>query len=174
MKNLALLVIVLLIAGCANEIVDAIPDYEQSKSAQVVEKKLKMINITGSFYYEPATDGCTPGSMQGIISGEGNATLMGKTTIYERYCVDEYGVPILFVEGYMTAANGDRINTLAVDHWVDAETGTNYSSYAIIGGTGRFENAEGEVVTSIVIDWASGTFTGEATGVVSVYLNHIN
>lgn len=173
MKNLILLVSVFLIAGCANEIVDAIPDYEQSKSAQVVEKKLKMINIVGSFYYEEATDGCEPFSMQAVISGEGNSTLMGKTNVYERYCVDEYGVPILFVEGYITAANGDRINTLAVDHWVDEETQTNYSKYVIIGGTGRFENAEGEIVNSTNIDWPNGTFTGEATGVIYINTNHI-
>ncbi len=168
MKNLIVFVIVLLLTGCTNEMVNENLDSELLKSAQKVDKKLKMINIIGGFYYETATNECITGSeQQGIIFGEGNSTLLGKFKVYERYCVDENGMPIMFVEGYFTAANGDKINYVITNHWIDEQTGIEHSDHNIIGGTGRFENAEGEFVNSVNTDWSKLTFTGEATGTIS-------
>ncbi len=166
MKNLLFLVIVILLAGCASELENTL-DSDLLKSAKMVDKDLKMINITGNFYYEACPDGCLPVGIQAVTVGEGNSTHMGKFDLYERYCVDENGMPIYFVEGYLTAANGDKVTYVQSNHWIDEDTGVNHSENMITGGTGRFEEAEGDFTNSVIIDWANASFVAEATGKIS-------
>jgi len=76
---------------------------------------------------------------QTLIIGEGNATLIGHFTNLNTYDSDAYGTPIGCPWlGFITAANGDEIYTQLVD------MGPPYQ-YVIIGGTGRFEGATGDI-----------------------------
>lgn len=95
------------------------------------------------------------------IIGEGNATLIGHFTVLNTY--DSYanmapmGGPWL---GFITAANGDEIHTQLVGQ------GPSYH-YVIIGGTGRFEGATGDIYMTGESSFIDYTWTMEGEGTIT-------
>jgi hypothetical protein len=157
----------LLLAGCEKSDLSLPGVDENLKSAKMIERDLKMFNLNAYFYSEPAPEGCClPDGIYGIIIGEGNSNHLGKFTLYERYCVNESGFPLSFDEGYFTAANGDKIFYSMTGAGINEE-GINFSEFVIFGGTGRFENAEGEFVNCYVSDPENQTITAEITGTIT-------
>jgi hypothetical protein len=94
------------------------------------------------------------------ISGEGNATHLGRFNVEITYCTDFMNTQIL--TGTQTAANGDELYFYSVGFGVDEEG--EWTDYVYDGGTGRFEFATGELRL-----YGVSTFTGPTTG---VYTNH--
>lgn len=167
MKNLLLIAIIFMMAGCADEIVNENFDANLLKSGKMIEKDFKMPNVSCYFYFEPNPDACSITGMQGTIKGESNASHLGKCSITERYCVNENGFPVSYIEGYFTAANGDKIFYLEpYEVWVD-ENGVNCALIKISGGTGRFEDAEGEFLNRYIMDWQNQTITADISGTIS-------
>ncbi len=173
MKNLLIVAIIFLMAGCSDEMFEKGPEFDLLKSGmksdqgRKVEREFKMLDLHCSFWYEPAPEGFCPTGIQATIYGEGNCTHLGKSSITEKFCIDENGLPVL-IEGYFTAANGDRIYYLEPsrdDVWID-EDGNSCVIITISGGTGRFENVEGEYLNCYLIDWENQTIEADITGTI--------
>lgn len=165
MKNLLIIAMIVVMAGCADETLIENQDDNLFKSGKMIEKDFKMLNLTCYFYYEPIPDACSPSGMQGIIKGEATAILLGKSKVTERYCVDENGFPVSYIEGYFTAANGDKIFYLE-PYSIWEENGVTCAAIKISGGTGRFEDAEGEFVNRYIMDWENQTIASDITGTI--------
>lgn len=81
-----------------------------------------------------------------VISGEGTATHIGRSTVTFAICFDlSTGLPIGTATGIVTAANGDEIHVELTGAAIDPDTGEALSFYDVIGGTGRFASADGEI-----------------------------
>lgn len=167
MKKLLLLLIVIVLTSCVNEMTDPYQPTDLMKSGKIIEKDLELINIIGGFYAEPDPKACTTTGMIMVVYGKGNGTHLGNFTLSERYCMNEYAEPQIFVNAYFTAANGDQIYYFAIERWLEEETGVSHARYIIDGGTGRFENATGEFVNTVVQNLENWTFTGTAEGTIS-------
>lgn len=98
--------------------------------------------------------------VQILIQGQGNATHLGLFEVSITYCTDFEFTHNL--TGIMTAANGDELYFYSVAFGADDEG--EYTDYIYEGGTGRFEDATGELRLYGVTE-----FTGPTTG---VYSNH--
>jgi hypothetical protein len=165
MKNLLLFAIIFMLAGCADEMINENFDDNLLKSGKMIEKDFEMLNLNCYFIYEPIPDACSPSGMQGIITGEATASHLGLCRVIERYCVDENGFPVSYIEGYFTAANGDKVFYLEpYDVW--EENGVSCAAIKISGGTGRFENAEGEFVNRYIVDWVNQTIASDIKGTI--------
>jgi len=85
-----------------------------------------------------------------LLKAEGNSTVGGKSTIEEAVIIYFFPLPdysrfvlLYYIDATITVANGDEIwvRTSGIMYYPNAlyvDQGT------IVGGTGRFENAEGE------------------------------
>ena len=91
-------------------------------------------------------------SVEGPLSGSGNATHMGKVSDSGSLSVDKSNFPVSLVfsaTGTLTAANGDEVFFSYVVTQTDTASppqGMNYDesgNYTITGGTGRFAGATG-------------------------------
>lgn len=165
MKKLIVLLFIAFFIGCNEEVVkEDFPD-DTLKSGKIIERNILFRNLQGSFMYEanPENADCP---VHGITSGSGNATHLGKITFQHIYCCNEQGWPLFYVEGFVEAANGDKIFTMVIEEWTD-ENGLQHQHSEIIGGTGRFEDCTGELNMVVSIDWENFTFTGSGSGTIS-------
>ncbi len=88
------------------------------------------------------SDECSPFA-QVIMTGAGNATFVGNFNVLIKYCVDINQTPTSLITSDLTAANGDIIRSLMIgSEYKDAVF---YTYYTIIGGTGRFTGAYGDI-----------------------------
>jgi len=78
------------------------------------------------------------------VSGGGTATHLGRVTVSSDDCILPRGATLDFISPnvVLTAANGDQIFASYAGRVRQAD-GAISGSYAISGGTGRFENARG-------------------------------
>jgi hypothetical protein len=98
------------------------------------------------------------------VVGQGNATHLGRTRLDLTACWDwSTFSPAGAVAAKFTAANGDEVWMTAGDFAIDPETFVMASLYSVLGGTGRFQFAEGEldVRGQLFPDY---TWMSEATG----------
>jgi hypothetical protein len=107
------------------------------------------------------------------LVGSGNASHLGKVG-YEGHVqitdVDpNTGVITDVLTETFTAANGDTLTLLCNQVATPVSPGVydGVDQWTVIGGTGRFENAEGSGTASTHVDLSSGTFTKELTGTIS-------
>jgi hypothetical protein len=129
---------------------DEVIDMEQVLTPDFINPHLKGEAVTrpmkvkgsGDIQYGPF---CDEVSIFVQISGDGTATHLGKFDLYLTYCRNFVPVePGNKPEGYQIAANGDKLLTRMLYDGVEDEKYFQVYEY-YPGGTGRFEEAEGEV-----------------------------
>ncbi len=167
MKKLIVLPAVLLLLACqdhnpvqpepeiAPELVMA-----QARAGPANVAKMVPFKGKGTWQMNPALTGPTPeGRFVYVVALEGTATHLGRlqwdwTGLYDFLGVGDDGIPItvyLSHDGRFTAANGDELHDegCVVEHgtvheyYVPLGTGFSLTRVKLVGGTGRFENAEG-------------------------------
>lgn len=115
-----------------------------------VTKHLNFKKSWGTYLITYGDNDCYPQNAQSVIEGQGNATHLGRFTVRNEYCVDFTGTPASPIYGWITHANGrDVIHTMVEDPANDIYPGPDgllYFEYIIIGGEGRFEGAEGDIL----------------------------
>ena len=165
---LALCAVAIFFIGCENNepsLTESEPDVI-SKLDKIVTKNLVFRNLQGTFTYEVNPEG-GEFPLYAITQGTGNATHLGYIHFQHTWLCNIAGMPIIYVEGFVEAANGDKIYTMETDSWIDPESGLQYTAYEILNGTGRFEGASGTITMGVVIDWVNSTFTAEGYGTIS-------
>lgn len=137
-----------------------------------VERPFKMVEYGYVIDEGPDVGDCSFATVE--AGGEGNATHMGLVRIDRSHCFDPTNDPVLY-DGYWEAvgANGDKIWGSYTGALVPTEfdengvpiRGTITSPFTIDGGTGRFEGATGEGVTTSDYDMVAdeGEFVSEGT-----------
>lgn len=131
-----------------------------------VTKTIIFQNSSGTAAIVPNQGYCgafTP-PLQFVIEGSGIATHIGLFTVSNLACVDVSGNFLSPLYGFITAANGDEIHTQMGMPYPDLDNPPNiFYPYTIIGGTGRFENATGELLMHGISDFVTMTWslTGE-------------
>ncbi len=165
MKKLIILVIVAFFIGCNEDVLKEDQPDDTLKSGKIVERNLVFRNLHGSFSYEanPESETCP---LTGITAGTGNATHLGNIQFQHKYCCDENGYPLHYIEGFVRAANGDKFFTMVTEERTDEE-GLTHQKAEIISGTGRFEGCTGETNMTVSIDWENMSFTAEGFGTIS-------
>ena len=134
---------------------------------QAAEKFLVLQRLASA--NEPAAPGAPAGFLLVNGSGGGIATHLGRFTISWSFTVNLTELtgsgPLVF-----TAANGDQIFA----HAVGASEPTNTPGifrvrevFTISGGTGRFLNAQGNVITDRLTDLNTGFTSGSFQGTIS-------
>jgi hypothetical protein len=145
-------VLFLIAIGCSkeNNVTTSEKDVITLEKSQTVTKHLSFKKSWGTYLVTYGENGCYPEYAQSVIEGEGNATHLGHFTVRNEYCVDFEGTPTTPIYGWLTHANGkDVIYTMVEDPANDIYTGPDgllYFEYEIIGGEGRFEGAEGDIL----------------------------
>ena len=164
--------LLILIAGCSKLEIQPDPLYSSDESAlkgsksSNHERPFKVNKSYGPFWIVPGGGECgDPPMAQGFISGEGNATHLGKFTVVNTYCMDlrtliSEDPKYWNWEGAMTAANGDILATDILNPVVGGDInpgadGVTYYTYTVNSerSTGRFEGATGTILM-----WGSATF----------------
>lgn len=99
------------------------------------------------------------GQVMAYVAGEGQVTHLGRTTLSIEFCYDPKTGPTEDLMAVYTAANGDEVWMRAEGEGFDMSA----SDYEVLGGTGRFEDADGllHVVGTLNPDF---TWTTSATG----------
>jgi hypothetical protein len=116
----------------------------------------------------PGCDG--PGEARAFLEGQGTGTHLGRFTITLNHC-GRPGLPLSDGHGTFVAANGDRLYITYFG--VGGLTGTfpvfNFESRVqFAGGTGRFEDATGDVTVLGIIDVTTLAGTGDWLGEISL------
>jgi hypothetical protein len=172
MRIIAIFLFVLagLSLGCSPEELD--PQLESTslkgtlteKNADAVRRPFKFKG-EGVFTTDFNTTQC-PGLAQLTIDGTGQASHLGKFTVHLDWCTNQ--ADINYATGTQIAANGDELyfelRTFTVGEEFDVAV------YDYSGGTGRFENARGEVterLTYYPIDEFTMGYLNEGTGWLS-------
>lgn len=148
----------LLIAGCSKLEIQPDPlnsgDDGALKSAKIHPVPFKASFEVWSYPAAPVN-----GILEQIVEGNGNATHLGKTTIYVNEEIDLRGFPWLGAYDIIfTAANGDQlfgVYTSDIDPSSFPEL-TGVGNGTITGGTGRFEDAIGDLVYKVTFNAAEG------------------
>jgi hypothetical protein len=149
---------------------------ESKSNGNRVTKLLKIFSSTGTIEFVMPVE-CPPGSaFEVLIQGEGNASHLGLYNNVITFCSSNMGEPLTPILGTMTAANGDEIYHQLIFAGVGGHNGIHmdypfHQDYIIYDGTGRFEDATGditlfgEVVYPVPPANPIGTFnlTGEGT-----------
>lgn len=144
------------------------------EKSQTVTKHLTFKKSWGTYLVTYGENECFPEYAQSVVEGQGNATHLGHFTVRNEYCVDFEGNPSSPIYGWITHANGkDVIHTMVEDPANDTYIGPDglqYLEYAIIGGEGRFEDAEGDILmfgTLTSETPISGTWCLEGEGTIT-------
>lgn len=108
--------------------------------------------------------------LQFVIEGDGIASHIGRFTVQNFACVAPDGNFLSPLYGFITAANGDIINSVLNESYPDEENPPFvYYQYDIIGGSegGRFEGATGYITLYGLVDQSKGTFDFEGWGEIT-------
>jgi len=113
---------------------------------------------------------CETGGMALAVTGTGHTTQLGSYTGHYRECFDPATGAVTGGTFTLTAANGDKLfgtfNGQARP--TDDPNVVSYDDPGVItGGTGRFADAGGTMITSGLANLATGEYTGTITGSVS-------
>ena len=147
----------------------AIPVTLKSNGTDVARK---IIFHTSSGTMKVISNDCDCGQfsppLQMVVEGEGTATHLGLLSVVNLTCVDMDGNFLTPVYGFITAANGDEIHTQMGSPYPDLSNPPNiYFPYTIIGGTGRFDGATGNILMYGVADFVAGTWTLSGEGEIT-------
>ena len=153
--------------------------YQADESTFLMTKKAKIDGVTrkivfheasGIMYVVPNQGDCGEFSppLQMVVEGTGIATHVGRLTVTNLTCVDEAGNFLSPIYGFIIGANGDEIHTMMGTPYPDLDNPPNiYYPYTIIGGTGRFDGATGDVMMHGITDFVNGTWTLSGDGEIS-------
>ena len=142
-------------------------NFEGSINSKPVTKTIKFQRSWGTFEFDGGSC-CGSPFLQARIMGEGNASHIGHFTVLNTYCLN----PPAFTEpigpwlGFITAANGDEIHSQMMGFGFDSDIGPFYI-YKIIGGTGRFDDATGEIHMWGETDFSTLTWYLEGEGEIT-------
>jgi len=104
----------------------------------------------------------------GDINASGTATHLGKWTQIGNlvFTFDQSKPDIIFASGdtTFTAANGDTLEAEIKNSELDTTTGISTGQFVFIGGTGRFQQAQGSANYTVNQDLDSGAFDVVAQG----------
>lgn len=158
-RFLLLGLVLVLISGCSKMEVEPDPLYSGDQTA-LKGAKVQMVpfksafdtwGLSEEFIFHP--DGY-PIGVHVVVCGIGKANHLGETTIY----VDQdwyFGMPMTGTSAItLTAANGDElfIDFTGEMNAMDQENISIWGSCEINGGTGRFEDAEGDLDLTATFD----------------------
>lgn len=155
MKTQVLLLSVLFLIAISCSKDNAVTTVEKDavilEKSQTVTKHLSFKKSWGTYLVTYGEENeCFPVYAQSVVEGQGNATHLGNFMVRNEYCVDFEGNPATSIYGWLTHANGkDVIHTMVEDPANDTYIGPDglqYLEYIIIGGEGRFEGAEGDIL----------------------------
>ena len=146
--------VILAVAGCVKD--ESTTPLNKGQDGNMLLKKhpvtktIKFMNSSGTIdvIYSEENE-CFPAYALSLINGDGNATHLGHFTVVNTYCVDFEGHPASSISGLLTAANGDQIFTQIADPSTGIYPGDNglmFFEYEIIGGNGRFDGADGDIL----------------------------
>ena len=144
--------------GCTEDMIS-----DENRSA-LVERPWKS-KASGTFNMVMPS-GCDGELLQIDIAGSGKATHLGNFDVNLTNCTNLSTV--FMISGYLTAANGDEIYTYNVGQGMDDDGP--YLLFMIDGGTGRFEDASGEIRLYEVIEFTSptgGIFSNRGLGTIT-------
>ena len=126
---------------------------------KAVERPFKIKKVEGTYSFFPGnSDPCPDLSLNAI--GEGTVTHLGKSTLFEEWCwtgaPDDLGTRSITI----IAANGDELRgTHSTILFTSATSFVETLNFD--GGTGRFENATGVFIETVVLtEDTPGGFTG--------------
>jgi hypothetical protein len=108
----------------------------------------------------------TAGIARWWIEGSGTASHVGRFNIGKSMCLDPVTGSVTDGDGVLVAANGDRVHMVFTGQVVQSEPPTFELLYEIVGGTGRFENARGELAIRTVLT-SESTWTSSGSGWMS-------
>ncbi|MFP4100042.1 hypothetical protein [Coleofasciculus sp.] len=124
-------------------------------------------DLTGTGIVEVMTDDNVQLS-GGDINASGIATHLGKWTQIGNlvFTFDQSKPDIIFASGdtTFTAANGDTLEAEIKNSELDTTTGISTGQFVFIGGTGRFQQAQGSANYTVNQDLDSGAFDVVAQG----------
>jgi hypothetical protein len=155
-------VLVCMVIGCSDA-PTSLPINSDQSSVGFLEKKNPVpfsANLNGGSPPPVPSSECE-GLLLTEITGEGNATHLGKFSAVQRHCLNPQN--FTFDNGWLeyTAANGDKLYgsysgflSPTPDPIILEITG----AFELTGGTGRFANAAGEGNASGWIDVTTGNF----------------
>lgn len=109
--------------------------------------------------------GCGTGTVKLVANGTGQGTFLGNFTQTTSFCMDAAtGIPTGPITGTLKAANGHELYYTFVSAGVDPSTGYIFQNYVFSGGTGRFEDATGNVTLLYSVNTATAySYTGKGT-----------
>lgn len=158
---------ILLIAACSK--FEADPEY-LNLNDDVTLKSVKINPLPFKSVFKLWSDSATPGPTINLtVNGLGNATHMGNTTLLVNETISTTTIPwTAHANVILTAANGDELH-FDYDSVIDPSgmaPGGNFDLIVvglctITGGTGRFEDASGNLIYNGIFNVA--TSTGKAT-----------
>ena len=186
MKNLSLLFLPLVILAACSQSSDDLANLSSGNLSS--RSPLQEREINGELYSTVNLDPLVLTPCTGDIPGfalpdqllDGQTTHLGNlngeiSNLHHDACDLSFATALLTttVSGSLVAANGDELhysgedvidvaNLLASSGTTGAITGTWY----ITGGTGRFEEASGDITIEGVVDFVSGTFQASLEGTV--------
>lgn len=108
-----------------------------------------------------------------VLAGTGKASHLGKVGYQGVVQITDEdkdtGVITDILTETFTAANGDTLTLLCNQVATPVAPGVydGVDQWTVMGGTGRFENAEGSGTASTHVDLNAGTFTKELTGTIA-------
>jgi hypothetical protein len=160
------------------------PDYTQGADAFAVEKTENTVPLKGALTALPVGDlpegfSCPPGTIPAPVTGRGNLSPLGRTTLTGAACNDFSAFPNITVSGgevVFRAANGDEVHldyagTIQAGPVCEIPSVLDFSA-TITGGTGRFEGASGEVnITGIGVPFACPADSDPPPGFVEGFID---
>ena len=141
-------------------------EMDKGNNGKAVTRPFKLKG-SGTLTYEPSDS--YGGSYYATVQGEGNGTHVGLFTIsLNWYAVKVQNeppiyAPITLISGFMTAANGDILNSYLSDFDPNGE----WYEYTFLSGTGRFEYVEGVIKlyqNTEMLDALNGVYSNYGEG----------
>lgn len=129
-------------------------------------KTLKLRSAGTTVLLFPPNNNCNPNEVEVVLNGEGHATHLGLFTFFASYCSLDGINPVSPILGVQTAANGDELYSVLVGAGEDPELGY-YQDWVFYGGSGRFEDATGEIRLYAIVDFINLTWSNHGVGTIT-------
>ena len=149
------------------DVTKCFPDFQIPLNTQTAITKTIKVRGAGTIaILFPPNNNCGTNEAEVIIEGQGHATHLGLFTFYAPYCSLDGVNPVSPILGVQTAANGDELHSVLVGAGEDPDLGY-YQDWVFFDGTGRFEDATGEIRLYSVIDYVTFTYSNHGVGTVT-------
>ena len=144
-------------------------DLQKSSSKKAVERPFKIKKVEGTYSFFPG-DGESCSALVLNAIGEGTMTHLGRSTMLEEWCSNDpadLGTRSITI----TAANGDELRgSHSSIVFINNSPTTFVETLNFNGGTGRFENATGVFIETVVVTEETpfnGTFVMSGEGTIT-------